>query len=71
MPPPGQKPALLTSCEYASTITHLPTFGTPGCSGARRPEKRVTAISNAPQKKCTGLDLPMNRARNALNTRST
>jgi hypothetical protein len=31
----------------------------PGLSGARRPEKRVEARSKLPQKKCTGLDLPM------------
>ena len=39
--------------------------------GARRPEKRVTARSKLPQKKCTGLHLPMNRVRNSLNTLST
>ena len=32
----------------------------------RAPEKRVTARSNAPQKKCTGLLLPMKRPRNCL-----
>ena len=30
----------------------------PGCSGAVRPEKRVTARSKLPQKRCTGLTLP-------------
>ena len=34
------------------------------------PEKRVTARSKLPQKKCTGLTLPMNRARNTFMTRS-
>jgi hypothetical protein len=41
-----------------------------GCGGAVRPENRVTARSKLPQKKCTGLTLPMNRARNSLKTRS-
>src|SRR6266481_3393757 len=40
-------------------------------SGARRPEKRVTARSKLPQKKCTGLALPRKPVRNCLNTRST
>ena len=31
--------------------------------GAGRPENRVTAMSKAPQKKCTGLTLPRKRAR--------
>src|SRR3546814_4231016 len=70
-PAPGQKPALASSCEYASCITQSAQFGAPpGCRGAPRPEKRVTARSKAPQKKCEGLDLPWNRARNTLNTRS-
>ena len=38
----------------------------PGCLGAGRPEKRVTARSGAPQKKCTGLHLPVKRPRNSL-----
>src|SRR6202007_641410 len=38
-PFPGQKPALITSCEYASRIT----ASSSGRSGARRPENRVTA----------------------------
>src|ERR687892_283479 len=42
----------------------------PGCGGASRPEKRVTARSKLPQKKCTGLDLPRKPVRNSLNTRS-
>lgn len=42
----------------------------PGCSGAVRPENRVTARSGAPQKTCTGLHLPMNRERKRLHTRS-
>jgi len=37
-----------------------------GIGGARRPEKRVTARSKLPQKKCTGLDLPKKRPRNSL-----
>ena len=36
----------------------------PGCSGAARPEKRVTARSKLPQKKCTGLALPRKPVRN-------
>ena len=53
-------------------MTQSPQFGAPpGWRGAGRPEKRVTAMSMAPQKKCTGLTLPEKRARNALNTRST
>ena len=43
---------------------------TTGWSGALRPEKRVTAKSKLPQKKCTGLHLPMNPVRNRLKTRS-
>src|SRR3546814_12747001 len=70
-PAPGQKPALASSCEYASCITQSAQFGAPpGCRGAPRPEKRVTARSKAPQKKCEGLDLPWHRARNTFNTRS-
>ena len=42
----------------------------PGCSGARRPEKRVTARSKLPQKKCTGLALPRNPVRKRRKTRS-
>ena len=38
----------------------------PGCTGAVRPENRVTARSIAPQNKCTGLHLPMKRVRNCL-----
>jgi len=41
-----------------------------GIGGARRPEKRVTARSKLPQKKCTGLHLPMKRPRNSFNTES-
>src|ERR1043165_6547578 len=40
-------------------------------AGAGRPEKRVTARSKLPQKKCTGLDLPIKRERKTLNTSST
>src|SRR3546814_5499319 len=70
-PAPGQKPALASSCEYASCITQSAQFGAPpGCRAAPRPEKRVTARSKAPHKKCEGLDLPWNRARHTLNTRS-
>jgi hypothetical protein len=43
----------------------------PGRSGARRPENRVTARSKLPQKKRTGLDLPVNLALNWLRTVST
>ena len=50
-PPPAQKPALLTSCEYASRVIQSGRCGMPpGCNGAGRPEKRVTARSGAPQK---------------------
>ena len=34
--------------------------------GAGRPENRVTAMSKLPQKKCTGLTLPRNGARNCF-----
>src|ERR1700685_661269 len=61
-PPPGQKPALITSCEYASRVIE----SAPSRGGARRPEKRVTARSKLPQKKCTGLFLQMKRDRNSL-----
>src|SRR5487761_1716403 len=44
--------------------------GIDGVRGARRPENRVTARSKLPQKKCTGLDLPMNRPRNSSKTES-
>ena len=55
---------LLTSCEYDSrVIESAPSFG-----GAGRPEKRVTARSKLPQKKCTGLHFPMNPARNFVKT---
>src|SRR5438045_5779088 len=61
---PGQKPRLLTSCEYASRVIASGKCGIPpGCGGAGRPEKRVTARSKLPQKKCTGLHLPQNRER--------
>src|SRR6266516_3037591 len=64
------KAQLETSCEYASAITQLATLGvTPFGGGAGRPEKRVTAKSKLPQKKCTGLALPMKRARNSFMTR--
>jgi hypothetical protein len=36
----------------------------PGWRGAVRPEKRVTARSKLPQKKCTGLALPKKPVRN-------
>jgi hypothetical protein len=35
-----------------------------------RPEKRVTARSNPPQKKCTGPTFPMNPEQKSLNTQS-
>src|SRR5438874_11161761 len=69
-PPPGQKPALETSCEYASSVIESGTPGVLGCAGARRPEKRVTARSKLPQKKWTGLHLPTNCERNRLKTGS-
>src|SRR6478672_6701871 len=42
----------------------------PVYSGAGRPEKRVQARSKPPHQKCDGLDLPRNRPRNVLKTRS-
>ena len=42
----------------------------PGWGGAVAPENRVTARSNAPQNKCTGLHLPVNWDRNWPSTRS-
>ena len=42
----------------------------PSRGGAVRPEKRVTAKSKLPQKKCTGLHFPMNWHRTSFNTRS-
>lgn len=45
----------MASCEYASRMKAGPSRG-----GAGRPENRVTATSKAPQKKWTGLHLPMN-----------
>ena len=52
-------------------MTWGPQFGAPpGCGGARRPEKRVTARSSAPQNRWTGLTLPMNSERNCSNTRT-
>ena len=58
-----RRPARSPRCSpRASTPRASPRrgrFGTPpGCSGAGRPEKRVTARSKLPQKKCTGLHLP-------------
>src|SRR6516165_8946134 len=51
-------------------MTQGATFGvTPLGGGAVRPEKRVTTRSKLPQKKCTGLALPMKRMRNPFNTR--
>src|SRR6478752_4448199 len=66
-PPPNQKPTLLTSWEYASRVIG----SAPGFSGALRPENRVTARSKLPQKKCTGLDFPMNCDRKRCRTAST
>ena len=52
-------------------MTRVSSPGTlPVKAGARRPEKRVTARSKLPQKKCTGLALPTKPVRNCLNTRS-
>ena len=48
----------------------FPFLPPPGCVGAVRPEKRVTARSNAPQKKWTGLTLPRKAVRNSPNTAS-
>ena len=68
--PPGQNPALVTSCEYASRATSSGKFGMPpGWGGAVRPEKRVTARSKLPQKKWTGLALPRKPARKRVITR--
>ena len=39
-------------------------------AGALRPENRVTARSKLPQKKWTGLHLPMKDVRNRLSTRA-
>src|SRR2546430_4290762 len=70
MAPPGQNPALLTSCEYASRVTRSAQLGTPpGCGGAVRPENRVQARSKLPQKKWTGLTLPTKVERKAEITR--
>jgi hypothetical protein len=41
-----------------------------GMARGSRPEKRVTARSKLPQKKCTGLALPKKPVRKSLNTRS-
>ena len=48
-PPPGQKPALITSCEYASRMKAGPSRG-----GAGLPEKRVTARSKLPRRNAPG-----------------
>ena len=50
----------MTSWEYASCMNAGPSRG-----GARRPEKRVTARSKPPQKKCAGLHLPTKGQRRA------
>ena len=42
----------------------------PGCCGALRPEKRLTARSKLPHQKCTGLALPAKPARKRANTGS-
>ena len=69
--PPGQNPADDTSWLYASCATASGRLGTPpGWSGARRPENRVTARSNDPQNRWTGLTLPRNEVRNEEKTRS-
>lgn len=66
---PGQKPALVTSWEYASRATSSGRLVTlPGCGGAVLPEKRDVARSKLPQKKWTGLALPLNPARNVPST---
>ena len=43
----------------------------PSRGGAGLPEKRVTARSKLPQKKCTGLHLPTKSQRDSVKTRST
>src|ERR687891_323481 len=63
---PGQKPKLMTSCEYASRVT-ASAFG---IAGARVPLKRVTARSNPCQKRCTGLVLPQNQPANSCSVQS-
>src|SRR6266542_2942619 len=54
----------MTSCEYASRLI----VSAPGRCGAGRPEKRVTARSKLPQKKCTGLHFPTKPHRNLSDT---
>src|SRR6476469_8779316 len=53
---PGQKPREITSSSYASRSIGFAR------SGARLPLKRVTARSQLPQKKWTGLHFPRKRA---------
>ncbi len=55
---------ILTLCDKASRVMG----SAPTRSGARRPENRVTQRSKLPQKKWTGLSLPMKRERNSLKT---
>jgi hypothetical protein len=55
---------------YAEVLRSLSELGLGVNGGALRPEKRVTARSKLPQKKCTGLHLPMNPVRNLKSTRS-
>src|SRR4051812_7624225 len=53
-------------------ITQAPKFGDLLVNrGRARPEKRVTAMSKLPQKKCTGLTLPRNCPANPAKIRST
>jgi hypothetical protein len=48
----------------------LPLGTRPVNGGAGRPKNRVTAKSKLPQKKYTGLHLPMKPVRHCLSTRS-
>ena len=52
-------------CTRAPAPSRRSSARRPDACGAGRPEKRVTARSAPPQKKCTGLALPMKPARNA------
>src|SRR5258705_172288 len=56
----------MTSCEYASRMNEGPSRG-----GACLPEKRETARSKPPQKKCVGLHFPMKLHRQRVKTSAT
>ena len=64
VPPPGQNPQLLSSAR-GGFAGHGVGVGEPA---PWRPEKRVTARSQAPKKKWTGLHFPRKRARNTCKT---